>query len=134
MARLLTNPHQIRWMLLLTLLTPVFVAPIYSQSAKSDSISEPKPAANLSPQEPTPPQAAEAKADNPTPATPEQLRMAQIEADTKQLYQLSAELRAEVFKTYRESLSLTVLKKAEQLEKLAKNLKVLMSREAAANR
>ena len=62
------------------------------------------------------------------------MRQAQIEADTKKLFQLSAELRAEVGKTYKESLSLTVLKKAEQVEKLAKSLKVEMNQEAAASK
>ena len=67
-------------------------------------------------------------------ATPEELRQAQIEQETKNLYQLSAELRAEVAKTYKESLSLTVLKKAEEVEKLARSLKELMNQEAAAAR
>jgi hypothetical protein len=43
-------------------------------------------------------------------------------------------LRAEVAKTYKESLSLTVLKKAEEVEKLARSLKALMNQEAAAAR
>ena len=62
---------------------------------------------------------------------PEETREAQIEAQTKELYRLSAELRAEVAKTYKDTLSLTVLKKAEQIEKLAKNLRALMTAEAA---
>ena len=75
-----------------------------------------------------------AKAEDSPALTPQQQRQAQIEADTKKLYQLSAELRAEVAKTYKESLSLTVLKKAQQVETLAKNLKNLMTQEAAARR
>jgi hypothetical protein len=73
-------------------------------------------------------------AEIPSKATAEALRKAQIEADTKELYQLSAELREEVAKTYKESLSLTVLKKAEEVEKLARSLKALMNQEAAAAR
>ncbi len=42
------------------------------------------------------------------------MRQAKIEADTKKLYQLSAELRAEVAKTYKESLSVRVLEKAQR--------------------
>jgi hypothetical protein len=61
-------------------------------------------------------------------------RQARIEADTKMLYKLCAELRAEVGRTYKDSLSLTVLKKAEEIERLAKSLKVLMNKEAAAKR
>jgi hypothetical protein len=60
------------------------------------------------------------------------MRQAQIEADTKKLYQLSAELRAEVAKTYKESLSVTVLKKAQELEKLAKSLKAEINQQVAA--
>ena len=73
-----------------------------------------------------------AKAELSPPGTPEELRQAQIEADTKKLYQLSAELRAEVAKTYKESLSVTVLKKAQELEKLAKSLKAEMNQQVAA--
>jgi len=76
------------------------------------------------------PPAANQKAEDSTPASPEQSRQSQIEADTKKLLQLSAELRAEVAKTYKESLSLTVLKKAEEVEVLAKSLKILLSKEA----
>ena len=46
---------------------------------------------------------------------------------------MSSELRAEVAKTYKESLSVTVLKKAEEVETLAKSLRLLMSKEAATN-
>ena len=57
-----------------------------------------------------------------------------IEADTKRLYQLALELRTEVGKTYKQSLSLAVLKKAEELEKLAKNLKSEMDHQSAAKK
>jgi hypothetical protein len=62
-------------------------------------------------------------------ADPQQAR---IEADTKKLYQLALELRTEVGKTYKQSLSLAVLKKAGELEKLAGKLKSEMDREASA--
>ena len=68
------------------------------------------------------------------PSMPEDVHQARIKADTKKLYQLSLELRTEVGKTYKESLSLTVLKKAEELEKLAKVLKSEMNREAATQK
>jgi len=57
-----------------------------------------------------------------------------IEADTKRLYQLALELRTEVGKTYKQSLSLAVLKKAEELEKLARSLKSEMDHEASAKK
>jgi hypothetical protein len=57
-----------------------------------------------------------------------------VEADTKRLYQLALELRTEVGKTYKQSLSLAVLKKAEELERLAKSLKAEMDHEASAKK
>ena len=77
------------------------------------------------------PVAGDAKAEQSVPKSPEEIRQATIEADTKRLFRLSAELRAEVAKTYKDSLSLTVLKKAEEIEKLAKSLKALMDGDAA---
>lgn len=59
-------------------------------------------------------------------ATPER-----IQTDTRKLYELSAQLRAEVAKTYKESLSLNVLRRAEEVEKLAHSLKTEMNEEAA---
>lgn len=132
MARRLKNPRQILWTLLLTLVATVIAVPMHSQSTTAGSDSEPKSAA--SPGLPAPQPVVAAKAEDSPALTPEQQRQARIEADTKKLYQLSAELRAEVAKTYKESLSLTVLRKAQEVETLAKSLKVLMSQEAAARR
>ena len=69
-----------------------------------------------------------------TLASSEETQQERIEADTKKLYQLALELRTEVGKTYKRSLSLAVLKKAEELEKLAKNLKSEMDHEASAKK
>ena len=134
MAGHLENSRQILWTLLMTLVAVVFGAPMHSQAPTANSDSEPKTAASPSPQEPAPPPVVAAKEENSPALSAEQLRQARIEADTKKLYQLSAELRAEVAKTYKESLSLTVLKKAQQVETLAKSLKILMSQEAASRR
>jgi hypothetical protein len=68
-----------------------------------------------------------------TPASSEESQQGRIEADTKKLYQLALELRTEVAKTYKQNLSLAVLKKAGELEKLGKNLKSEMNHEASAN-
>jgi hypothetical protein len=119
--------------LLFVILTMAFAVPIYSQSDPANPTSdEPKPQASRSIPAPDRPSSDTHKAEPSTPATPQELRQAQIEADTKKLYQLSAELRAEVAKTYKESLSLTVLKNAQEIEKLAKSLKAEMNQEAAA--
>jgi hypothetical protein len=58
----------------------------------------------------------------------------QIEADTRKLYELAQELRTEVGKTYKQSLSVDVLKKAGELEKLAKSLKSEMDHQASAKK
>jgi len=57
-----------------------------------------------------------------------------IEADTKKLYELALELRTEVGKTYKQSLSVDVLKKAGELERLAKNLKSELDHQASAKK
>ena len=113
--------------------TLAFALPTLAQSASVPSRNQETPAATQS--------AADRKdlaqpdsAGAPTASNPEELRIAQIQADTKRLYQLALELRTEVGKTYKQSLSLTVLKKAEELEKLAKNLRSEMNREATAEK
>ncbi len=53
---------------------------------------------------------------------------AQIIADTQKLLKLSQELKAEVAKSNKDTLSLTVIKKAEEVEKLAKTLKDELSK------
>jgi hypothetical protein len=57
------------------------------------------------------------------PATAADPRQAQIEADTQKLLKLSQELKAEVAKSSKDTLSLSVIKKAEEVEKLARTLK-----------
>jgi hypothetical protein len=59
----------------------------------------------------------------PTPATPANAHQAQIVADTQKLVKLSQELKAEVAKSNKDTLSLSVIKKAEEMEKLARTLK-----------
>jgi len=122
-----------RWLLLAATIGCGIALPAHTQSsATSSNPSDPnfqvaKDAQTSSPATPPDPKTAaslQTSEENP--------REAQIEADTRKLYQLSAELREEVGKTYKESLSLTVLKKAQEIEKLARSLKALMNQEAAA--
>jgi hypothetical protein len=135
MSWALKNPQRIRSGLLFAVLSLIFTVPMHPQSdAANPDPAQPKAQASPNTHEPSPPPAIDPKSESPTPATPEEMRQAQIEADTKKLFQLSAELRAEVAKTYKESLSLTVLKKAEEVEKLAKTLKAEMNQEAAASK
>jgi len=135
MARLLENVQPIRRTLLLALLASVIAAQMQSQ-AKAAGATAAEPSADAGQSSPESKQLlpVDPKAEVPPAASPNESREAQIEAGTKKLFQLSAELRAEVAKTYKESLSLSVLKKAEEIEKLAKSLKVLMSKDAGATR
>jgi hypothetical protein len=55
-------------------------------------------------------------------------RQAQIIADSQKLLKLSQELKAEVAKSNKDTLSVTVIKKAEEVEKLAKTLKDEMNK------
>jgi hypothetical protein len=55
-----------------------------------------------------------------------QERQAQIRRDTERLYQLSAQLKQYVEKSNEDTLSLQVIKKAEEIEKLAHSVKEKM--------
>jgi len=55
--------------------------------------------------------------------TPEQ---AQLRADTERLYKLTEELKEEVAKSNKDTLSVSVVKKAEEVEKLARSVKERM--------
>ena len=69
-------------------------------------------------------------APSPVPVTPEEARRARLVADTARLYQLAQELKAEVDKSSKDTLSLAVIKKASEVEKLAADLKERMKSEA----
>ena len=71
---------------------------------------------------------------NAKPATnqamsPEEARQAQFVADSQKLYQLAQELKVEVAKSNKNTLSIAVTKKAEEIEKLAKSMKERMRKE-----
>lgn len=74
--------------------------------------------------------AASVTASQPAPApaalSPKDARKAQIAADTEKLYQMAQELKAEVAKSNKDILSIAVVKKADEIEKLAKSLKERM--------
>ena len=56
-------------------------------------------------------------------------RKAQILEDTNRLYRMAEELKAEVAKSNKDILSVAVVKKADEIEKLAKSLKERMRNE-----
>lgn len=76
-----------------------------------------------------PPQKAEAPSARPDGSAaqkatiPAEERQARLVADTDKLYQLAQELQAEVAKSTKNTLSLAVVRKAAEVEKLAKSLK-----------
>src|SRR5271156_4830541 len=57
------------------------------------------------------------------PAPPLDPAQAQLAADSQKLLKLSQELKDEVAKTNKDTLSIAVIKKADEIEKLAKSLK-----------
>ncbi|MBS1820757.1 MAG: hypothetical protein JST61_02080 [Acidobacteria bacterium] len=50
-------------------------------------------------------------------------RKADLQADTEKLYKLTQELKAEVDKSNKDTLSVSVVKKAQEIERLAKSIK-----------
>lgn len=58
-----------------------------------------------------------------TPLSPEEQRRADLQADTEKLYRLTQELKAEVAKSNKDTLSVSVVKKAQEIERLAKSIK-----------
>ena len=58
--------------------------------------------------------------------TAQEKRQAEIAADTEKLYRLAKELKVEMDKSTKDTLSLTVIRKAEEVEKLARSLKERM--------
>jgi guanyl-specific ribonuclease Sa len=72
--------------------------------------------------------AAEAASPTTTPVVVTDPHQAQIIADSQRLLKLSQELKAEVAKSNKDTLSLAVIKKADEVEKLAKTLKEEMNK------
>ena len=73
------------------------------------------------PQNP-PPASVQAAAQPAAPLTPAQQRSAQLATDTAQLQQLAAELKAAMNKSTKDTLSFVVIKKAQEVEKLARKV------------
>ena len=136
LLQLNSGPNRIHWVLLLAIAASFFcgaataqqgsasapaqsAAPASSDAPKQDPPAKPEP-----PKDQKPAAAADAK-----PMTPEEARQAQIVADTNKLFELAQELQAEVAKSSKNTLSLAVVKKAAEVEKLAKSLKERMKPE-----
>ncbi len=67
------------------------------------------------------------------PISPAELRRQQLAADSARLLQLATELKAEIDKTPKDMLSLTVIRKADEVGKLAHKLREEMKTTASAN-
>lgn len=139
-VKLTARPGLFYWALFLTSIA-VIVALIMALTARAQqaALSSQLPSATSSEAAPPkqnqstkPEQAQEQKAAvaaDAKPMTPEEARQAQIVADTNKLYELAQELQAEVAKSNKNTLSLAVVKKAAEVEKLAKSLKERMKPE-----
>jgi hypothetical protein len=103
----------IRGILGLAIFAAVSFVPAMGQSAAGTAVQNPAPAA----QTPDNPQGSTAKMSPQELA--DQQRKDQLAADTAKLLQLANELKAEMDKSTKDTLSLSVVKKAEQVEKLA---------------
>jgi hypothetical protein len=85
-----------------------------AQQPAQDSSAQPPAAAQSQA-----PATAEATADTPKPTAPQTPQQKQLADDTAKLLALANELKAELDKSSKDTLSLNVIRKAEQVEKLA---------------
>jgi hypothetical protein len=104
-------------------------SPPQAPSSNPDKPS-PLPDANRPP-DAGPQMAVQGKDKNVDPASIERKR--QITDDSARLLKLASDLKAEVDKTSKDTLSLGVIRKAEEIEKLAHNVKEKMKLTMAAN-
>jgi hypothetical protein len=107
--------------LLVTLLLPVS----FGQSA-SDPQNFPPKRPPIPGQEPSPENDNLIRQEKEMAKKANQERQAQLKRDTDKLFQLSTELKQYVDKTNENVLSLDVLKKADEIEKLAHSVKTRM--------
>jgi len=75
------------------------------------------------PSQQPPPDPVEVEAERKRENQANKERQASLKKDTDQLFKLATELKTSVDKTTEYTLSLEVIKKAEEIERLAKNVK-----------
>jgi len=103
------------WTLSALCVTTLVAMALSSGVSQTAPQTQPAPAAATAPVSPAP-----APATAPKPVSDKaQQRKDQIAADSAKLQQLAAELKTEMDKSTKDTLSLTVVKKAEEIEKLA---------------
>jgi hypothetical protein len=125
--------HQLRdasrYTLCVWLLCLALCAPGFSSAASATSFPQDGSQKQTAP--PASSSAVSSDAKKPSDTPPSEAadpRQTQILADTQKLLKLSQELKTEVAKSSKDTLSLTVVKKAEEIEKLAKTLKEEMGK------
>ncbi len=84
-----------------------------------DAAQQPAPGGAAQPPAAQTPATAEATANTSKPTTPQTPQQKQLADDTAELLSLANELKAELDKSNKDTLSLSVIKKAVQVEKLA---------------
>jgi hypothetical protein len=105
--------RRIRLVLGLAVFAAVSIIPAVAQSPAGTAVQNPSPAAQ------TPDNSQSTTANMSPQELANQQRKDQLAADTAKLLQLANELKAEMDKSTKDTLSLSVVKKAEQVEKLA---------------
>jgi hypothetical protein len=108
-----TRGNWLRAFLCLSIVAVAFCDPCVSQNAAEVATQNPNPAAA------TPDDLQSKTAKMSKQELQNQQRKDQLTADTAKLLQLANELKAEMDKSTKDTLSISVLKKADQVEKLA---------------
>jgi nitric oxide reductase activation protein len=81
-----------------------------------------------------PPANAQAKESSPLPQSPaDSQRHKQISAESTRLLAMASELKAEVDKTNKDTLSIDVIRKADAIERLAKTVREKIKQSAGAS-
>jgi hypothetical protein len=131
----------------------LFAAPVtaYSQSSNSQAPQTPLPSPPPKPTGVSPPQAAPVPEAKPAPdangraetrdnetkqqtsAATDAERKKQIADDSAKLLKLATDLKAEVDKTSKDTLSINVIRKADEIEKLAHSVKEKMKPATGTN-
>jgi FlaG/FlaF family flagellin (archaellin) len=111
-----------RWGLTAMVLSLVFGSVAVGQSPQNDNPSPAAKQAQANNNQKTSPSETTIQPANAN-LSPAERKRAELLADTEKLYQLTQELKAEVAKSNKDTLSVSVVKKAQEVERLAKSIK-----------
>jgi hypothetical protein len=113
-------PRRTIFALIIALLLTVGVCPARAQNPRLPPLPQPQP------QVPSPEDEAKSKLERDMAKKGNQERQAALRRDTEKLFKLATELKDYVDKTNENVLSFEVVKKAEEIEKLARSVKEKM--------